>query len=72
MKKTEKEIEFYKDLFGKAYTLFLLVVTGTVTTLFHYGLNGWGVAGMLLSLALAVAVSVVGYISKRKIKELEE
>jgi len=68
----EKEIEFYKDLFGKAFTLFLLVVTGTTTTLFRYGINGWTVAGMLLSFYLLIALAVLGYIYKRKINELEE
>ncbi len=72
MSRVEKEIEFYKDLFGKAFTLFLLVVTGTTTTLFRYGINGWTVAGMLLSFHLLIALAVLGYIYKRKINELEE
>jgi hypothetical protein len=72
MSRTEKEIEFYKDLFGKAFTLFLLVITGTTTTLFRYGINGWSIAGMILSLHLLVALAILGYIYKRKINELEE
>jgi len=71
-RKTEKEIDFYKDIFGKVFTLFLLVITGTITTLFHYGVNNWSIAGMVMSFYLLVALYIAGYIYKKKINELEE
>jgi len=72
VKRTEKEIEFYKDLFGKVYTALLLAITGAVTTAFHYGVCGWSIAGLFLSFHLAVTFVVVGIIYKRKIDELED
>ena len=72
MSKVEKEIEFYKDLFSKVLTLFLLTVTGTVTTAFHYGICGWTIAGAFLSFHLAFSLCITGYIYKKKISELEE
>ena len=72
MPRPEKEVEFYKDLFGKAYTLFLVVSGGTVTHFSQKGTDSLTIAGMIISLCLFVSVLVTGYLYKRKINQLEE
>jgi len=71
IRKVEKEIEFYKDIFGKIFTTFLLVATGTVTRLSQKGFDNFVITGLIASIVLFVSVLVTGYLYKRKVHELE-
>ena len=71
-KRIEKEIEFYKDLFGKAFTLFLLVSGGTLTTYHHEGITSLVMGGTVASVFLFVSLTFTGYLYKREIEKLED
>ncbi len=70
--RTEKEVEFYKDLFGKVFTTFLLVSGGTLTTFHREGKSPMVMGGTVASLFLLVALIFTGYLYKREINRLEE
>ena len=72
MSRVEKEIEFYKDLFGKAFTLFVIVSGGTVAHFSQKGVDILTSAGTLISVFLFVSTLVTGYLYKEKINQLEE
>jgi len=55
IRKVEKEIEFYKDIFGKIFTTFLLVATGTVTRLSQKGFDNFVITGLIASIVLFVS-----------------
>lgn len=72
MSKIEKEVEFFKDIFGKTFTVFLLVATGTVTHYSQKGIDGLTAAGWIGSVILFTSVLFTGYLYKREINELED
>ena len=72
MRKIEKEIEFYKDLFGKAFTIFLLTGGGTLTAYHREGLTSFVVEGTIASAFFLLSVLLTGYLYKREIKKLED
>jgi hypothetical protein len=72
MNRIEKEIEFYRDLFGKVYTMFLVVSGGTVAHFSQKGMDFLTVIGTIVSVCLFVSLLTVGYIYKEKINLLKE
>ncbi len=72
MCRIEKEIEFYKDLFGKVFTLFLVVSGGTVAHFSQKGADLLTVVGTVVSLILLCSVLVAGYLYKEKVNQLED
>jgi len=46
-KRTEKEIELYKELFNKAISVSILIGAGTIALWHKEGVNAWTVAGAI-------------------------
>ncbi|TCK04647.1 hypothetical protein [Phorcysia thermohydrogeniphila] len=72
MGKLEKEIEFYRDLFSKVFTLFLVVSGGTVAHFSQKGVDLLTAVGIPVSLILLCSVLVTGYLYKSKVNQLED
>ena len=72
LERRKAEIDYYKDLFGKLFTVFVLIAGGTIANLHNEGFNLWGIVGGIASFYLFVILAIVGYIYKRKINEVEE
>ena len=71
-KRTEKEIELYKELFNKAISVSILIGAGTIALWHKEGVNAWTVAGAIAFYFSAIAT---GFILKKwteKIKSMEE
>jgi len=71
-KRIEKEIDFYKDLFGKTFTIFLLTSGGTLTAYHKEGLTSFVIEGTIASAFFLLSVLLTGYLYKREIKKLED
>ena len=71
MGRLEKEIDFYKDLFGKSFTLFVIVSGGTVAHFSQKGVDILTSAGTLISVFLFASTLATGYHYKMKIDQLE-
>jgi hypothetical protein len=71
-KRIEKEIEFYKDLFSKTFTAFLLTSGGTLTAYHKEGLTSFVIEGTIASAFLLISVLLTGYLYKREIRKLED
>jgi len=68
----EKEIEFYKELFGRAFSVSFLIGAGTITVWHKGGFSGWvaiGIVGFYFSL-LITGITLKKW--REKINSLEE
>jgi len=72
LEKLKAEIDYYKDLFGKLFTLWLLVGGATLANIHRGGLGFWEILGVIATFYLFVVLTFIGYIYKRKINKLEE
>ncbi len=50
-----RKFEYYKDLFGKAFTITVLLIGATVSSLKTEGINFWNALGIILSIIGIVA-----------------
>lgn len=44
-----RKYDYYKDLFGKAFTVSVLLIGATVSSLKTEGINFWNILGAILS-----------------------
>jgi len=72
MRRTEKEIEFYKELFSKSFSVTVLIGAATIAAMHKEGLSFWvgiGTVGFYWSLLLT---AIILKRWKSKIKKLED
>lgn len=70
--KTEKEIELYKELFGKALSISILIGAGTVTLWHKEGFTLWVAIGIVALYFSLVASGITLRKWIEKINSLEE
>ncbi len=69
MAKRERKFEYYKDLFGKAFTATFVIGGATISGLKSDGLTFWSGLGVIVSIISIVATFLVGKNYKRLSEE---
>jgi hypothetical protein len=64
------EIDFYKDMTTKVFTVDLVTVVGTVTTIKASGVTFWSVLGIFVSYGLSLILGVLISVYKQKVNQL--
>ena len=64
------EIDFYKDMTTKVFTVDLVTVVGTVTTIKASGVTFWSVLGIFVSYGLSLILGILISVYKQKVNQL--
>ena len=64
------EIDFYKDMTTKVFTVDLITVVGTVTTIKASGATFWSVLGIFVSYGLSLILGILISVYKQKVNQL--